>query len=184
MADWRSSSDDIIGAAEHVHSQPGGAETANRPHWLWYPASLAALLLLGLQLVYFNSRQIEPESPVRPVAEALCGLLDCPLSSRPQPQAVVTRNLVIRSHPSADNALLVDAELINRGDSPRPYPPLRLRFEDLQGRPVAQRTFEPAEYLRDGLAQQPMPAGQPVKLELELADPGERAVSFRLNVAK
>ena len=63
----------------------------------------------------------------------------------------------------------------------RPFPQLRLRFEDLQGTVVAARTFAPREYLGGELAgATALPSRQPVRLELDIVDPGPAAVSYSL----
>ncbi|GIX31486.1 MAG: hypothetical protein KatS3mg124_1958 [Porticoccaceae bacterium] len=148
----------------------------------WLAANLLLAALLPLQILYFNSLRFPPDSLPGRAAARLCPRLGCPL---PQPEAspgaVVAAELVVRSHPAVAGALLVEATLLNAADVPRPFPPLTLSFEDLQGRIVGRRTFYPGEYLSPELRSlAAMPPRQPVRIELEIVDPGREALSFRL----
>jgi hypothetical protein len=143
----------------------------------------SALLLLGFQWVYFNIGRLAMDPDYRTALSVFCRATGCtlpPLADRTQIDAT---QLAVRSHPERRGALLVDATLVNRADFDQPFPPLTLTFRDLQGRMVARRTFAPEEYLR-GEAQgvKSMPRGQPVKLELEIVDPGEEATSYALTL--
>jgi hypothetical protein len=56
-------------------------------------------------------------------------------------------NLVVRSHPEFNGALVVDAIIYNRATFSQPFPLLELRFADLNGHLIASRRFKPGEYL-------------------------------------
>lgn len=177
MLSWRPESSALIDQNTETT-----AETPQRRRWPWYSGSALALITLCGQLFYFNSLQIDRGSPLWPGARWLCGHLGCPLQQPDRDSSkIASSNLLIRSHPTTSNALIVDAEIINNHDFSQPFPPLTLVFEDLQGNLVAQRTFQPAEYLQGELTGATlMPSKQPIKLEMELVDPGKDAVSFRL----
>ena len=88
-------------------------------------------------------------------------------------------NLVVRSHPNADNALMVDTILLNTAAFSQPFPDVVLNFSDSNGKTLAARRFKPKEYLGGELAgRTQMPVGQPVHLTLEIVDPGPDAVSY------
>lgn len=163
-------------------SQPEGNGKKAR-QWPWAAGSVLALTTLCAQLIYFNSQAIDRQSPLWPLAENLCNTLGCLLAANSDRSRIVTRDLVIRTHPEVAGALVVDALIINTASFDQPYPPLALIFEDLQGDVVAHRTFTPAEYLGgEPSGAKMMVSGQPVKLEMDIVDPGKEAVSFSLSV--
>ena len=181
MSRWRPETHNIIPDAGLIGRRPG----EHRRPWLWIAGSAAAACALAVQLLYFNSLSIGRDSVFRPLAATLCPVLGCPLARQVDVEKILSTNLVIRNHPDVDDALLVDAVIVNTAEFAQPFPPLTLAFENLQGKTVARRTFNPAEYLTGELAGlAAMPARQPVKLELEIVDPGTGAVSFRFFVAK
>jgi len=184
MALWRPESSALI--AEGITGQGKESLPKAKPprpfQWLWYMGSALALLLLGIQLLYFNSSVIDHKSSLWLLTKPLCGTLDCPLSTTTKDiKKITSTDLIVRTHPRVANALFVDAVINNNADFSQPFPNLTLVFEDLQGQVVAKRTFAPAEYLQGELAGAAMmPIQQPIKLELEIIDPGRDAVSFRL----
>ena len=96
-------------------------------------------------------------------------------------KAIRSIDLVVRSHPNNKEALQVDAVIVNEANHPQPFPNLELTFTDINDKLVANRTFSPSEYLGGELAgSDEMPPAQPIRIRLDILDPGERAVSYRL----
>ncbi|THG71472.1 DUF3426 domain-containing protein, partial [Pseudomonas sp. A-1] len=156
-----------------------------RPSWarrlLWSLLILLALGGLAGQYVYYNFEQLARQEQLRPWFERLCPLLGCQLPPRVDVSLVKSSNLTVRNHPSHPGALTVDAILYNRADFAQPFPLLELRFEDINGQPLASRSFKPGEYLAGELAgQSDMPPQTPIHIALEIIDPGTRAVNYRL----
>jgi len=183
MSKWRPETHNIIPDAGLLGRQPKARKTIYT--WLWFVATLIAISVLSLQLIYFNSLLISRNSPLWTLSSTVCPILGCPLPTTVDMDKILSTDLIIRSHPYTEDALLVDAVIINTAEFDQPFPPLTLAFEDLQGSAVAKRTFITKEYLLGelaGLTQ--MPSKQPVKIELEIVDPGKDAVSFRLFIDK
>jgi predicted Zn finger-like uncharacterized protein len=180
MANWRSESTALINADSEVRES-----SVSHIRWLWLFASLFALLTLSIQLIYFNSLKIDRGSHLWSLAAPLCATLGCPVQPRTDPDSIVSGDLLVRTHPTIAGALFVDAVILNQSEFDQPFPKLKLSFEDLQGKIVAERTFLPAEYLKGELPNAAlMPSNRPIKLEMEIVDPGKDAVSFRLMVEK
>ena len=87
----------------------------------------------------------------------------------------------VRRHPDYDNALLIQLTLSNGAEFDQPYPKLRVSFSDLAGNVIAERLFQPEEYLSETLHGTLFPAKRPLLIELEVIDPGERAISYQFN---
>lgn len=149
----------------------------------WGLGSLLLIVALLVQGAYYYRDDLARYPQLRPALALLCQSLECRL---PLPRAldkIYVAERSVAAAPERPGVLQVQAVLVNRAPQPQQYPQLGLRFSDLQGRPVAERWFGPEEYLppaaRAGLGAG-MPAGEPVRVQLELADPGPQAANFQL----
>jgi predicted Zn finger-like uncharacterized protein len=157
----------------------------HEPRWpgiLWGLALVVLLLSLAGQYAYKNFETLA-RGPARPWLAQVCNVAGCVLPPQADVGQIRSGNLVVRSHPTRQGALVVDAILTNQAAFPQPYPQLQLQFSDLNGAPVAGRRFLPAEYLAGELSGASlMPVQQPVHIALELVDPGPQAVNYALTV--
>ncbi|GAA0702264.1 hypothetical protein GCM10009104_34490 [Marinobacterium maritimum] len=148
----------------------------------WLLLSLVAVLGLVAQLLWFERARLADYTELGSVYALLCEQVDCSLTQNALP-LIDNQGLHLQPHPKYSDALSATLLLENRAAFSQPWPGLQLRFTDLKGRLVAQRTFQPEEYL-DTTSVDPlrMPSGQPVQIELELASPGRRGVSYELKL--
>ena len=147
----------------------------------WAAAIIIGLLLLPLQFVYFNFDSLARDPGVRPAISSICQLTGCKVPDLHDINRIRSTNLMVRSHPKARNALVVDAIITNRADFKQPFPIMELRFTDLNNEVVAGRYFNPDEYLSGELAGLSiMPSQQPVHIALEIVDPGQQAINYQL----
>lgn len=153
-------------------------------NWLWMPLTIAmALTLVGLVgwLQFDRYSRIEP---YRGYYGQACALIGCELPSLISRKDIRAVNLVVRSHPRAKNALIVDAVLQNTAEFDQPFPSLDLIFTDAGDKPIAARRFSPNEYLAGEMAgKTQMPSRKPVHIALEIIDPGSEAVGYRIEIA-
>ncbi len=152
---------------------------AGRRDWrrtaIWGGSIAAGVLALIIQVAWLQFDTLSRQQPYRSLY-SMVGVSVPPMSA---PNLIRASNLVVRSHPNADNALMVDAILLNTASFAQPFPDLVLNFSDVQGKTLADRRFKPEEYLGGELAGvKQMPIGQPVHLSLEIVDPGPNAVSY------
>ncbi len=160
-----------------------GSESTQR--WLWFGGAVLMALLLLTQIAIFRFDTLSKNTSYRPLYMTACEIIGCKLPNLVDTQKIRTTNLVVRSHPGQQNALVIDAILINNAQFQQPYPALRLEFSDLNNKPIASRSLQPSEYLRGELAgATQMPANQPVQLSLAIVDPGASAVNYQLTVIK
>lgn len=156
-----------------------------RTNWLrrlvWLVLILLALAGLAAQYVYYHFDELARQERLRPWLEQVCAPLGCTLPPRVDVGLVKSSNLTVRNHPSHPGALTVDAIIYNRADFAQPFPLLELRFEDINGKPLASRRFKPSEYLAGELAgRREMPPQTPIHIALEIIDPGTQAVNYSL----
>lgn len=149
----------------------------------WTFLCLIAIAMFAAQYVYFNfdSLAINPKS--RPVMEQACAMIQgCRLPDIPDPTRLKIKELVVRKHPKAADALQVDAILKNEATFPQPFPALHLRFSNSQDEVVASRILRPGEYLAgDAVFMRRMPPQTPIRISVSIVDPGKEAVSYSLN---
>jgi len=152
----------------------------------WITIIVALLLVLLGQFAYLKRNDLAMYPEVKPVIEGLCGQLNqfypCEITAARDVSAIelLERNVV--SHPNAKNALLITSVIENNAKFDQPYPNLVLTFSDINQKIIARRKFKPDEYLSKEVDQEEgMKKGVPIKLMLEIVDPGEEAVNFEFN---
>lgn len=149
--------------------------------WLW---SLASLLGMGILLAQVATQYFEEgsRSPnFRAFYQTVCSYSGCVLPTFEEVNAISIQHVRIQSHPSLENALLVNAIITNSSNFSQPMPKIALEFFDLNGLPVAARLFAPNDYLhKDFLDITYMPPSTPIHLVIPIQDPGARAVTHQL----
>ncbi|WP_226648944.1 DUF3426 domain-containing protein [Microbulbifer variabilis] len=152
--------------------------------WLWRLLLPFLTLLLLIQLAYFQFDRLSKQQPWRDIYASVCPMLGCTLPPLRDSNAIQASNLMVRSHPQLEGALVVDAVLVNSAPYPQPFPNLLLNFSDLKNKAVASRRFTPEEYLQGELAgRKQMPQGSPIHIAIEVVDPGAEAVNYEMKIA-
>lgn len=169
----------------NIMPEPVVMTSRRKPHWqrrkLWGLLSLLMILVLFIQVAWLQFHSLSRIQPYRAGYEFICPMLGCRLPVLIDRELIRVRNLVVRKHPDIDNALIVDVILINTAPFRQPFPDLVMAFSDIDEKPVAARRFSPREYLGGELAGLNLiPQNQPVHISLELVDPGETAVNYKI----
>jgi predicted Zn finger-like uncharacterized protein len=150
---------------------------------LWGGLSALLVLVLFIQIAWLQFDNLNRTEPYRSFYASVCSVLGCQLPALVDRSKIRAYNLVVRNHPKLENALIVDAILLNNASFQQPFPDLILAFSTIDDIPVASRRFKPQEYLRGELAGRSlMPQNQPVHLTLELVDPGSEAVNYHVYI--
>ncbi len=161
--------------------------TAKRSAWLgkvlWFVLALVAALALAAQVAWLKFDDWSAKAPYREYYILACEHLGCSVPQLKDMSKIRTSNLLVRSHPSTENALLVDVVLQNHAAFKQPFPKLVLVFSNIKNKVIASRAFEPTEYLGGDLqGASMMPIRKPIHLSLELVDPGKEADSYKIMV--
>ncbi len=160
------------------------SETPVKRRWIatffWTSASITALVVLTLQLAWFNRDQLLMKYPqLKPYAKQLCNELDCRLIRQRDARAIKLVNRDVRLHPTYQDTLLVNATMNNELAVRQPYPRVQLTLFDTSGALMSYRQFTPDDYLDDSIdLDQGMPVNVPVHFVLEVSGPTAGAVSF------
>lgn len=150
---------------------------------LWSATVLVAAALLVYQIGWVHYERLALYEPLRPWYATLCSWTGCELPPLQAVDRIKSRELVVRSHPDRDNALLLKVTLVNEAGFDQPYPAIALSFSNLNSDIVAQRVFQPMEYLADAEdAERPIPAGEGRRIRMALRDPGKDAINYRIDL--
>lgn len=157
-----------------------------KPRWgrrlLWMLLVLIALGALAGQYIAYHFEELARQDQYRPIFMELCPTLGCKVPSKVDIKLLKSSNLVVRSHPEFQGALVVDAIIYNRASFSQPFPLLELRFADATGQLIASRRFKPGEYLSGELAgKDEMPPQTPIHIALDILDPGPKAANYSLS---
>jgi predicted Zn finger-like uncharacterized protein len=148
----------------------------------WLLLVLLGAAALAGQYIAYHFDELARQDQYRPWFQQLCPQLGCTVPSKVDIAKIKSSNLVVRSHPEFNGALVVDAIIYNRAPFSQPFPLLELRFADLNGHLIASRRFKPGEYLNgdlEGMAE--MPPQTPIHIALDILDPGAKAVNYSLS---
>ena len=167
--------------------------------WPWFVGSLLAILglLTQLHLLYFDQLSRLPQW--RSHYQQVCSVLGCQLPSVQNIALIESQHLIVRPHPDYEQALTIDALLVNQASWPQPFPDVLFEFRDIEGITLAARSFKPKEYLatstQDHLAAEPldtvfpadadnhhqhMPVAVPVHISWEIIRPDAAATAYEL----
>lgn len=145
--------------------------------------ALLALALLLFQFIWFERARLADYPQLHRTYALLCQKVNCDLDSNAALSRIRNHSLHVQPHPRFADALKVSIVLENTAPFAQPWPALELSFTDIKGRDVAQRVFQPAEYLdTNSLSAARMAPAQPMQIELELVAPGRRGVSYELSL--
>ncbi|EDM47313.1 MJ0042 family finger-like domain-containing protein [Marinobacter salarius] len=148
---------------------------------LWTLIILALLGVLVAQVTWFQFDRLSSIPELRPFYEQGCEIAGCELKPLINVDAIQSRKLVVRTNPENRSQLVVDAVIINRAAFEQPFPAIALTFSNLNGDVVAQSVFTPDEYLAgDGRDLEAMPTDTPVRIVINIRDPGKDAVNYNI----
>lgn len=166
------------GPAEPVYVPPHRRHI-RRSEWLWALGCLVLVLGLAAQVAWANRVSLVLDPATQTLALQACTRIACHLPPIRDTAKLELLSRDIRPDPKAAHALAITATFRNNAPFRQPWPVVAVRLTDLDNNPVAMRRFHPAEYLPDprrraaGIA-----PGATAAVAFEVADPGQRAVSF------
>ncbi|QPK65610.1 DUF3426 domain-containing protein [Methylomonas sp. LL1] len=115
--------------------------------WRWRLASLAALLVLLGQVVYFEGERLNRQPRIHAALTKVCQTLGCRAPAYENPDAWSLSHTDLQPH--LDRRYLLTAALTNQAEFAQAFPQLKLALTDFNGRPLAQRVFTPCQYAAD-----------------------------------
>jgi len=165
-------------------SDIGEVEGSRRSGWSlagWATVNLLLVTLLLGQVVYAQRESFASDRTLRPVVLWMCNVTGCTLPPRRAVDRIELVRRAVYAHPNADEALIIDATFVNSAPFAQPHPILTVSLGDRHGDPLIRRSFRPAEYRPSIDANQRMAPGAPVRITLEVRDPGPKVRTFELD---
>jgi predicted Zn finger-like uncharacterized protein len=144
----------------------------------WFIGILLLLALVAVQAIYYQRYQLIEDPRFQQQVISLCQLLPCAQSefSSAEQIRLVERNVF--THPVASNALMVTGSFVNQAPFAQKMPELLISLFDVQGRLIANRLFQPNEYLLEDRNRNVVAPQLPVQFRLEIVDPGTDALTY------
>ncbi|MGR8949943.1 MAG: zinc-ribbon and DUF3426 domain-containing protein [Gammaproteobacteria bacterium] len=176
---------DLDDAPPILHKELLALKGDKKPKTKWYWSVFAAALFMSLavQAAWYYRHALLGKFPAayEPVA-ALCEKLGCELETPDSQEPIQLVSRDVRTHPRYQNALLVNASLINSGTETTPFPTVQLGLFDNTGTAIGIRQFSPNEYLDKSIdIAAGIPPGRSVHVVMELANMADRASSFEFS---
>lgn len=141
--------------------------------------NIGLLLLLIAQASWYHYEKLVRYPNVAQIYAFACEKLSCTLPELSDVSKIESRQMVVKSHPTIRNALIIETIITNKADFLQNFPDIGLSFSDINNQIVAQRLFAPEEYLNEEVFAWPgMPVKQPIQITLEIMDPGPQAVNY------
>ncbi|MGA2189481.1 MAG: DUF3426 domain-containing protein [Steroidobacteraceae bacterium] len=138
---------------------------------VWASVSIVFAALLAIQVLLANRDWVAANAPL--------------LGGEPSPAARLSsyqlRQWGVTGDPGATGALRVRASIMNTAAHLEPYPLLRVTLANRFGTRVAEREFEPSEYMGKATAHLLAP-GERADALLDIVDPGKDAEGFEIDV--
>lgn len=137
------------------------------------PLLTCALALAGV--LYLARDQIAGLKLPEPVLSSFCALTGCELPVQQDLSRLELLGHKLNSHPTLNEVLVIQVDLINNAPFPQPYPVLAVGMKNDEGEIVADRRFQPQDYLEADALDSTLPVGRPERINFEILDPGPQA---------
>lgn len=126
--------------------------------------------VLGMQTVWFLKQDlILQDVRLRPWLERFCYTFLCRLPDTRDVNSFHIQEAVVKVHPDISDVIEIDMNFANGAPFPQPYPEVQVTFQNNHETPLAQRRFQPSEYLPISSGKI-MRAGAIVHFQLKLKD--------------
>lgn len=148
---------------------------------LWAFGSLALLMLLAGQFVYFYRNELATIPEWRPYLVDICLYAGCELRPLRDVGRIELLQTSIAPHPQYENALRIRATLVNRAAFRQAYPWMEVSLTSNAGNVIARRTFPPIQYSETPLESVLTPNVVATAL-LDVISPDGKAVGYEIRL--
>lgn len=137
------------------------------------------LIVVGIaQAVYYQRFQLIDKPRFQKQVLSLCELVPCGESQFSSIRQIKLLERNVFTHPVTSNALMVTGSFINQAPFTQKLPRMLVSLFDIKGELIANRVFEPAEYLQEDKNRTTMASNKSVQFRLEIIDPGTDALTY------
>jgi predicted Zn finger-like uncharacterized protein len=144
----------------------------------WFVGILLLTALGIAQTIYYQRYQLIEDPSYQQQVINLCQLLPCAASEFASVEQIRLLERNVFTHPVASNALMVTGSFINQAPFAQKTPDLLISLFDVQGKLIANRLFQPGEYLLEDRNRSVIAPQVPIQFRLEIVDPGTDALTY------
>ena len=164
---------------ELLHGVKPSART--RPVF-WFIGIVLLTISLPLQYLYFYSSELARHAPLTPYVMRACEIMGCIIMPWEDVNLVELSNPIVEPHTKYENALHIEATLINRAQESQPFPRMEISLIDRQGEVITRRIFSPKQYLQQAQTQQNMLPNIAVPVTVEVTHPSQRTEGYEIRL--
>ncbi len=155
----------------------GQKSQSNFKPLLWVTGILLLMVISIVQIIYYQRYALLSSANYQQQILNLCQILPCDENRYSSLAQIRLIERHVFSHPTRDNALMITGSFINQAAFDQPLPRLLISLSDVNGNLIANRQFQPQEYLTDKSLTS-MPTGKVVQFRLEIFDPDTQALTY------
>jgi len=144
----------------------------------WFIGILLLLALGAAQAIYYQRYQLIEDPRFQQQVISLCQFLPCAQREFASSEQIRLLERNVFTHPVASNALMVTGSFVNQAPFAQKMPELLISLFDVQGRLIANRLFQPNEYLLEDRNRSVVAPQAPIQFRLEIIDPGTDALTY------
>ena len=157
-------------------------ERRRTPTAVWLLGGVLLLVLLAAQVAYFYAPELARDARLKPWLALYCERAGCDLKP---PRGTASIELVqtsVAPHPRYENALRLQAILVNRAEQAQPYPVMEVSLTDSEGQVLTRRSFAPAQYLESPVPHDALTPNVAVRAHLDVTNADGRAVGYEIRL--
>jgi predicted Zn finger-like uncharacterized protein len=144
----------------------------------WLVGILLLVAISIAQVIYYQRFSLIEIARYQKQVLSLCQLVPCNESRFSSTQQIKLLDRNVFTHPVQSSALMVTGSFVNQAIFDQRLPKLLVSLFDLQGKLIANRLFNPGEYLQTDKNRRLMEVAKPVQFRLEISDPGTDALTY------
>lgn len=146
--------------------------------FLWFIGILLLIVITIAQTVYYQRYKLIKTPRFQQQVLTLCELIPCGNSQFSSIHQIKLLERNVFTHPVTSDALMVTGSFVNQAPFPQRLPRMLVSLFDIKGDLIANRVFEPVEYLQDKDSKIVAESNTPVQFRLEIVDPGTDALTY------
>ena len=170
-----------LAVADVQPSEEPWTESKARNQLIWRIGLPLGVVLLCVQLLYFEGSRAIQNPKIRPALEKICGLAHCRL---PDYRNLAEWSVLRNSFSEMPNGhYSFDLVLNNEAVFPMPYPNIGLTLLSFGGQPFAHRLFQSSDYLAGQPENALLAANSAAEIRLEIAAPKTKVGGFHFDLS-
>lgn len=156
----------------------GHSSFAQFAPFLWF-IGILLLIVLGIsQGIYYQRYQLIDNPRFQKQVLTLCKFVPCGETGFSSIRQIKLLERNVFTHPVTSNALMITGAFVNQAPFTQRMPRMLVSLFDLKGSLIANRVFEPSEYLQTDKNQVTLESNKPIQYRLEIVDPGTDALTY------